>query len=151
MANGPCRPDGGLASTGRRACRAVPCLHGLRAWPTAHGTARGPSDRVVPPVGHSHFSRAVPAHSPTTKKHLIFTRFSPSVWSTSSFSPVLNKIPSFLSPFSQKLTDSHSHSPQYHTITNHNTREKTKRQGYMKMMIKRSCFVQCCLIKNLSR
>jgi len=27
----------------------------------------------MPPVGHGHFPRAVPAHSPTTKKHLIFT------------------------------------------------------------------------------
>ena len=58
---------------------AVPCLHGLRAWPMAHGTARGSSDRAVPPVGHGHFPRAVPAHSPIFTKCLnhffIFTSF----------------------------------------------------------------------------
>ena len=144
MANGPCRP-----ATARR--RAVParwgsCLDGPSCLPCRASTGFVPGLRpMARPVG----SLTVLCRPLGTAIFLVPCRSTAQQPKNISFSPVLNKIPSFSSSFSQKLTDSHS--PQYHTITNHNTREKTKRQGYMKMMIKRSCFVQCCLIKNLRR
>jgi hypothetical protein len=42
------------------------CLTVLWARGAAHDTAHGPFTRAVPPMGHGHFHRVVPAHGMPT-------------------------------------------------------------------------------------
>jgi hypothetical protein len=44
-------------------CRVASCYG---PGPSAHDTGHGPFTRVVPPMGHDHFRRAVPAHGTAT-------------------------------------------------------------------------------------
>jgi len=140
---------------------AVPCLWRARAWPPAQGTARGPFGRAVPPVGHDHFHRAVPAHSPAAKITKSLRTWSFSTWFYHQihnseiqnhqihirFKTHILRILNHRIHISQSQFKLTRHKSQTHNSEHKDKGQKTRLYHYMNM----SCFVQCCLIKNISR